>query len=121
LYVTRVESPGSGDLQEPLVCAAHAPIMGTNLMSIVRRVECLHRRRFRHAELYAAPTGWFRRRSSSLANEDGTRHCQRESVPREVRQRVLGAAHDELTRWGIDRFSIVSLVDKGGFDPGMIR
>lgn len=37
------------------------------------------------------------------------------------RERVLAAAYDELTRWGIDRFSIVSLADRHGLDPGAIR
>jgi AcrR family transcriptional regulator len=39
----------------------------------------------------------------------------------DLRERVLAAAYDELTRWGIDRFSIVSLADRHGLDPGMIR
>ena len=43
------------------------------------------------------------------------------SMPEEVRERVLTAAYDELTRWGIDRFSIVSLADRHGLDPAVIR
>jgi hypothetical protein len=43
------------------------------------------------------------------------------SVPQELRERVLTAAYDELTRWGIDRFSIVSLADRHGLDPDVIR
>jgi Tetracyclin repressor-like, C-terminal domain len=42
-------------------------------------------------------------------------------MPEEVRERVLAAAYDELIRWGIDRFSIVSLADRHGLDPGLIR
>ena len=42
-------------------------------------------------------------------------------MPQEVRERVLAAACDELIRWGIDRFSIVSLADRHGLDPAMIR
>jgi len=42
-------------------------------------------------------------------------------MPEEVRERVLAAAYDELTRRGIDRFSIVSLADRHGLDPGVIR
>jgi AcrR family transcriptional regulator len=42
-------------------------------------------------------------------------------MPEEVRERVLAAAYDELARWGIDRFSIVSLADRHGLDPGVIR
>jgi AcrR family transcriptional regulator len=43
------------------------------------------------------------------------------SLPDELRERVLAAAYDELTRWGIDRFSIVALADRHGLDPGAIR
>jgi AcrR family transcriptional regulator len=43
------------------------------------------------------------------------------SIPDEVRERVLAAAYDELTRWGIDRFSIVALADRHRLDPAMIR
>jgi AcrR family transcriptional regulator len=42
-------------------------------------------------------------------------------MPEDVRERVLAAAYDELTRWGIDRFSIVSLADRHGLDPALIR
>lgn len=41
-------------------------------------------------------------------------------VSDDLRQRVLIAAHDELTRWGIDRFSIVALADRHDLDPGII-
>ena len=41
--------------------------------------------------------------------------------PQDLRERVLAAAYDELTRWGIDRFSIVSLADRHGLDPRVIR
>jgi AcrR family transcriptional regulator len=43
------------------------------------------------------------------------------SMPEEARERVLAAAYDELARWGIDRFNIVSLADRHGLDPGLIR
>jgi hypothetical protein len=43
------------------------------------------------------------------------------SMPDKVRECVLAAAYDELTRWGIDRFSILSLADRHGLDPGVIR
>lgn len=43
------------------------------------------------------------------------------SVPDEVRERVLAAAYDELTRWGMDRFSIVALADRHRLDPRVIR
>jgi hypothetical protein len=43
------------------------------------------------------------------------------SLPSEIRDRTLAAAYDELTRWGIDRFSIVSLAGRHGLDPSMIR
>jgi AcrR family transcriptional regulator len=43
------------------------------------------------------------------------------SIPEEVRERVLAAAYDELTRWGIDRFSIVALADRHGLDPAVIH
>jgi Tetracyclin repressor-like, C-terminal domain len=42
-------------------------------------------------------------------------------IPEEVRERVLAAAYDELIRWGIDRFSIMSLADRHGLDAGVIR
>ena len=44
-----------------------------------------------------------------------------DSIPEELRARVLAAAYDELTRWGIDRFRIVSLADRHGLDPREIR
>lgn len=43
------------------------------------------------------------------------------SMSEAERERVLAAAYDELTRWGIDRFSIVSLADRHGLDPRSIR
>jgi hypothetical protein len=42
-------------------------------------------------------------------------------MPEEARERVLAAAYDELIRWGIDRFNIVSLADRHGLDPALIR
>jgi hypothetical protein len=39
----------------------------------------------------------------------------------EFRERVLAAAYDELTRWGIDRFSIVALADRHGLDLDQIQ
>src|ERR1700744_1428240 len=43
------------------------------------------------------------------------------SVPDEFREQVLAAAYDELTRWGIDRFSIVALADRHRLHPVVIR
>jgi hypothetical protein len=42
-------------------------------------------------------------------------------MPAGVRERVLAAAYDELTHWGIDRFSIVALADRHRLDPDVIR
>lgn len=36
------------------------------------------------------------------------------------RQRVLAAAHDELVRWGIDRFSVPAMAHRHGLDYGSI-
>lgn len=44
-----------------------------------------------------------------------------ESIPEQLRERVLAAAYDEITRWGVERFSIVSLADRHGLDPDVIR
>jgi Tetracyclin repressor-like, C-terminal domain len=44
-----------------------------------------------------------------------------ESIPEHVRESVLAAAYDEITRWGIDRFSIVSLAGRHELDPELIR
>jgi len=43
------------------------------------------------------------------------------ALPAEFRERVLAAAFDELTRWGIDRFSILALADRHRLDPAAIR
>ncbi|ORW87990.1 TetR family transcriptional regulator [Mycobacterium sp. IEC1808] len=43
------------------------------------------------------------------------------SMPEDFRERVLAAAYDELTRWGIDRFRILSLADRHRLDPAAIR
>ena len=44
-----------------------------------------------------------------------------ESIPEHVRESVLAAAYDEITRWGIDRFSIVSLAGRHELAPELIR
>lgn len=38
------------------------------------------------------------------------------TVPRELRERVLNAALDELTAWGIERFSIGAMASRHGID-----
>ncbi|OBA71161.1 TetR family transcriptional regulator [Mycobacterium sp. 1554424.7] len=43
-----------------------------------------------------------------------------ESVPADVRARVMVAALDELTRWGVERFSIEALAERHRLDPAMI-
>jgi hypothetical protein len=43
------------------------------------------------------------------------------SASDEFRESVLVAAYDELTRWGIDRFSIVALADRHGLDMALIQ
>lgn len=44
-----------------------------------------------------------------------------ESVPADVRARVMAAALDELSRWGVERFSIEALAERHHLDPAMIH
>jgi AcrR family transcriptional regulator len=43
------------------------------------------------------------------------------SVPQELRERVLAACLDELSRWGIERFSVGALAARHGIDEALIR
>jgi AcrR family transcriptional regulator len=43
-----------------------------------------------------------------------------ESVPADVRARVMPAVIDELARWGVERFSIEALAERHHLDPAMI-
>lgn len=43
-----------------------------------------------------------------------------ESVPADVRERVMAAALDELARWGVERFSIEALAERHHLDREMI-
>jgi AcrR family transcriptional regulator len=36
------------------------------------------------------------------------------------RQRIIAAAHDELTRWGIDRFSVAAMAERHGIEPDSV-
>jgi tetracycline repressor-like protein len=42
-------------------------------------------------------------------------------VPEEFRKSVLAAAYEELTRWGIDRFSVLSMAGRHGLDLELIQ
>ena len=42
------------------------------------------------------------------------------AVPEEVRRRVLAAAFDELTRWGLERFSVPTMCAKYGIDDAVV-
>lgn len=44
-----------------------------------------------------------------------------ESVTADVRARVMAAALDELSRWGVERFSIEALAERHHLDPAMIH
>jgi AcrR family transcriptional regulator len=44
-----------------------------------------------------------------------------ESVPADLRARVMAAALDELSRWGVERFSIEALAERHHLDPAMIH
>lgn len=44
----------------------------------------------------------------------------RESVPDDVRARVMPAVLDELSRWGVERFSIEALADRHRLDAAMV-
>jgi AcrR family transcriptional regulator len=43
-----------------------------------------------------------------------------ESVPADIRARVMPAALDELARWGVERFSIEALAERHHLDPALI-
>jgi AcrR family transcriptional regulator len=43
------------------------------------------------------------------------------SVPPDLRERVLAAGLDELSRWGIERFSVAALAARHGIDEALIR
>jgi Tetracyclin repressor-like, C-terminal domain len=65
---------------------------------------------------------WFHNQDEfHMAGQVAVSRSDDDSMPEEVRERVLAAAYDELTRWGIDRFRIVSLADRHGLDPSAIR
>lgn len=42
------------------------------------------------------------------------------AVPRELRERVLAAALDEVVRWGVERFSVGALSDRHGVDVELV-
>lgn len=42
------------------------------------------------------------------------------SVPDDLRQRVLGAALDELTRWGVERFSVEAVAARRAIDTALV-
>lgn len=44
----------------------------------------------------------------------------RESVPPDIRATVMPAVLDELSRWGLERFSIEALADRHRLDAGMV-
>ncbi|OBG64883.1 MULTISPECIES: TetR-like C-terminal domain-containing protein [unclassified Mycobacterium] len=44
----------------------------------------------------------------------------RESVPADVRARVMPAVLDELARWGLERFSIEALAERHRIDAAMV-
>ncbi len=44
-----------------------------------------------------------------------------EPIPTDVRERVMQAALDELSRWGVERFSIEALAERHHLDPAMIH
>jgi AcrR family transcriptional regulator len=43
------------------------------------------------------------------------------AVPQELRERVLAAGLDELSRWGIERFSVGALAARHSIDESLIR
>jgi AcrR family transcriptional regulator len=43
-----------------------------------------------------------------------------DTVPQDLRERVLAAGLDELTRWGIERFSVGALAERHGIDEAQI-
>lgn len=42
------------------------------------------------------------------------------AVPADIRARVMPAVLDELTRWGVERFSIAAMAERHHLDAGMI-
>lgn len=46
--------------------------------------------------------------------------ASRPAVPPEIRARVMPAVLDELTRWGVERFSIEALAERNRLDVAMI-
>lgn len=42
------------------------------------------------------------------------------AVPQELRERVLAAALDEVTRWGVERFSVAAMAARHGLDEQFI-
>ncbi|OBH05167.1 TetR-like C-terminal domain-containing protein [Mycobacterium sp. E1747] len=44
----------------------------------------------------------------------------RESIPADVRARLMPAVLDELSRWGVERFSIEALADRHRLDAAMV-
>ena len=42
------------------------------------------------------------------------------AVPQELRERVLAAALDEVTRWGVERFSVAAMAARHGLDEQLI-
>ena len=42
------------------------------------------------------------------------------TVPADVREQVLAAAHDELTRWGLERFNVAAMAARHGIDESLI-
>jgi AcrR family transcriptional regulator len=43
-----------------------------------------------------------------------------DSVPEELRERVLAAGLDELSRWGLERFSVGALASRHGIEESLI-
>ncbi|OBG64637.1 MULTISPECIES: TetR-like C-terminal domain-containing protein [unclassified Mycobacterium] len=44
----------------------------------------------------------------------------REAIPADVRERVMPAVLDELSRWGVERFSIEALAERHRLDAAMV-
>src|SRR5689334_21662736 len=42
-------------------------------------------------------------------------------IPADIRARVMPAALDELSRWGVERFSIEAMAERHRLDPAMIH
>ena len=55
---------------------------------------------------------------------EGKRGMQSEfvdqGVPEEIRRRVLDAAFDELTGWGLERFSVAAMCARHGIDESLV-